>query len=60
MASDRRDSEERQARVDAMIEEFRAAQRRRLASRHRPKQEAVDSDQPEMSGFRPPPADKDQ
>ena len=30
MAIDRNDSDERQARLDAMIEEFRAAQQRRL------------------------------
>jgi len=30
MAIDRNDSEERQARLDKMIEEFRAAQQRRL------------------------------
>jgi hypothetical protein len=30
VAIDRNDSEERQARLDAMIEEFRAAQRHRL------------------------------
>lgn len=30
MAIDRNDIEERQARLDAMIEEFRAAQQRRL------------------------------
>ena len=30
MAIDRNDSEERQARLDARIEEFRAAQQRRL------------------------------
>ena len=30
MAIDRNDTEERQARLDAMIEEFRAAQQRRL------------------------------
>ena len=30
MAIDRNDSEERQARLDKMIEEFRAAQKRRL------------------------------
>jgi hypothetical protein len=30
MAIDRNDTDERQARLDAMIEEFRAAQQRRL------------------------------
>lgn len=32
MAIDRNDTEERQARLDAMIEEFRAAQQRRAVS----------------------------
>ena len=30
MAIDRRESDERQARIDAMIEQFRATQQRRL------------------------------
>jgi hypothetical protein len=33
MAIDRNDTDERQARLDAMIEEFRAAQQRRLDKR---------------------------
>lgn len=33
MAIDRNDSEERQARLDVMIDEFRAAQQRRLVKR---------------------------
>jgi hypothetical protein len=33
MASDHNDTAERQARLDAMIEEFRAAQRRRIVKR---------------------------
>ena len=33
MAIDRKKSDERQARLDAMIEEFRAAQQRRLVKR---------------------------
>ena len=33
MAIDRNDSDERQARLDAMIEEFRAAQQRQLVKR---------------------------
>jgi hypothetical protein len=33
MAIDRNDREERQARLDAMIEEFRAVQQRRLVKR---------------------------
>ena len=35
MAIDRNDVEERQLRLDAMIEEFRAAQQRALAKRDR-------------------------
>ena len=33
MAIDRNDSDERQARLDVMIEEFRAAQQRQLVKR---------------------------
>ena len=33
MTIDRKKSDERQARIDAMIEEFRAAQQRRLVKR---------------------------
>lgn len=33
MAVERDDTEERQARLDAMVDEFRAAQHRRLAKR---------------------------
>ena len=33
MAIDRNDTDERQARLDAMIEEFRAAQQRQLVKR---------------------------
>ena len=58
MAIDRNDVEERQARLDAMVEEFRAAQQRRAVradSAHRKRTEAA---QQAMACIKAAPRDK--
>ena len=55
MAIDRNDIEERQLRLDAMIEEFRAAQQRQLVKRERAQQNRAEATQQAMACVMPPP-----
>ena len=58
MAIDRSDHDERQARIDAMIEEFRAAQQRRLVKRGIARWNRVEAAQQAMTWVEPPPPEK--
>ncbi len=58
MAIDRNDSEERQARLDAMIEEFRAAQQRRLVKAEMARWNRTEAVQRAMACVKPAPPDK--
>jgi len=58
VAIDRTDSEERQARLDAMIEEFRAAQQRRLVKAQLARSNRTEATQQAMACVRPAPRDK--
>ncbi len=58
MAIDRNDSEERQARLDAMIEEFRAAQQRQLVKAEMARWNHTEAAQPAMACVKPAPPDK--
>ena len=58
MAIVRNDSEERQARLDAMIEEFRAAQQRRLVKAEMARWNRTEAAQQAMAGVKPAPPDK--
>jgi len=60
MAIDRSKGDERQARVAAMIEEFRSARQRRLVKTPDAKERAVEGDQRKPEYVRPPAADKAQ
>ena len=57
MAIDRNDSEERQARLDAMIEEFRAAQQRRLVKAEMAHWNRTAAAQEAMACVKPAPRD---
>ena len=58
MAIDRNDSEERQARLDTMIEEFRAAQQRRLVKAEMVRWKRTEAAQQAMACVTPAPPDK--
>ena len=58
MAIDRNDREERQARLDAMIEEFRAAQQRRLVKEGIARWNRTEAAEQAMACVRPAPRDK--
>lgn len=58
MAIDRNDRDERQARIDALIEEFRAAQQRRLVKRGIALWNRADAAQQAMTYVEPPPPEK--
>ena len=58
MAIDRNDSEERQARLDAMIEEFRAAQQRRLVKAEMARWSRIQAAQRGLVCVPPSPRDK--
>ena len=58
MAIDRNDSEARQARLDAMIEEFRAAQQRRLVKAEMAHWNRTKAAQQAMACVKPAPPDK--
>ena len=58
MAIDRNDTEERQARLDAMIEEFRAAQQRRLVKAEMARWNRIEAAQRAMACLKPAPRDK--
>ena len=58
MAIDRGDSDERQARLDSMIEEFRAAQQRQLVKRGRILWERAEAARQAISCVTPLPPDK--
>jgi hypothetical protein len=58
MAIDRSDHDERQARIDAMIEEFRAAQQRRLVKRGIVLWNRLEAAQQAMTWVEPPPPEK--
>jgi hypothetical protein len=58
MAIDRSPSEERQARLDAMIEEFRAAQQRRLVKRELVSSSRAEAAPQAMASVAPAPPDK--
>ena len=58
MAIDRNDTEERQARLDWMIEEFRAAQKRRLIKVGIALWNRTEAAQQAMACVQPPPRDK--
>ena len=58
MAIDRNDSDERQARLDAMIEEFRAAQQRQLVKRGIVLWNRAEAAQQAMACVEPPPPEK--
>ena len=58
MAIDRNDSEARQARLDAMIEEFRAAQQRRLVKAEMARWNRTEAAQQAMACVKPAPPDK--
>jgi hypothetical protein len=55
MAIDRNDSDERQARLDAMIEEFRAAQQRQLVKRETVVRKRAEAALQAMAVAPPPP-----
>jgi len=54
MAIDRNDTEERQLRLDGMIEEFRAARRRLLDKRERVQRNRAEAAQQATACVRPP------
>jgi len=58
MNSDRNDSEERQARLDAMVEEFEAARRRRLVKIGIALWNHTEARQQAMASVAPAPPDK--
>ena len=58
MAIDRNDSEERQARLDWMTEEFRAAQQRRIVKAGIALWNRTEAAQQAMACVEPPPRDK--
>ena len=58
MAIDRNDSGERQARLDAMIEEFRAAQQRRLVKAEMARWNRIQAAQRALVCVPPAPRDK--
>lgn len=58
MTIDRNDSDERQLRLDAMIEEFRAAQQRQLVKRERVQQNRAVAAQHAVACVVPPPPEK--
>ena len=58
MAIDRNDSQKRQARLDAMIEEFRAAQQRRLVKAEMARWTRIDAAEQAMACVKPAPRDK--
>jgi hypothetical protein len=58
VAIDRNDHEERQARLDAMIEEFRAAQQRRLVKAELALWNRTEAAQQAMACVKPVPRDK--
>jgi len=58
MGIDRNDSEERQARLDAMIEEFHAARQRRLVKRGIVLWNRAEAAQQAMGCVEPAPPDK--
>lgn len=58
MAIDRNDNEERQLRLDTMIEEFRAAQQRQLVKRERAQRNRDVGTQQAMACVMPPPPEK--
>ena len=57
MAIDRNDSEERQARLDAMVEEFRAAQQRQLVKAEMARWNRTEAAQRAMAWVTPAPPD---
>jgi hypothetical protein len=58
MAIDRNDSDERQARLDTMIEEFRAAQQRQLVKRGIVLWKRAEAAQQAMAWVAPTPPEK--
>ena len=58
MAIDRNDGEERQARLDAMIEEFRAAQQRRVVRADIADGKRTEAAQQATAGVKAAPRDK--
>ena len=58
MAIESNDSEDRQARLDAMIEEFRAAQQRRLVKAELALWNRIETAQRAMACVKPAPRDK--
>jgi hypothetical protein len=58
MAVDRNDSEERQARLDWMMEEFRAAQQRRVVKAGIALRNRTEAAQQAMASVERPPRDK--
>jgi hypothetical protein len=58
MAIDRNDRDERQARIDALIEEFRAAQQRRLVKRGIVLWNRAEAAQQAITCVEPPPPEK--
>lgn len=58
MAIDRNDRDEREARLNALIEEFRAAQQRRLVKRGIALWNRAEADQQAMAWVEPPPPEK--
>ena len=58
MAIDRNDCDEREARLDALIEEFRAAQQRRLVKRGISLCKRAEAAQQAMTWVDPPPPEK--
>jgi hypothetical protein len=55
MAIDRNDTDERQLRLDTMIEEFRAAQQRQLVKRERVQRNRAVAGQEAVACVMPPP-----
>jgi hypothetical protein len=58
MAIEQNDFEERQARIDAMVAEFRAAQKRRLVKRGIALWERTEADQRNLAAQAAPPPTK--
>ena len=58
MAIDRNDRDERQARIDALIEEFRAARQRRLVRQGIALWNRAEAEQQAMTWAEPPPPEK--
>ena len=58
MAIDRNDHDERQARIDALIAQFRAAQERRLVKRAIALWKRAEAAQQAMTYVEPPPPEK--